>query len=440
MNETATFDAFFESIKLDSLNEYQNVLDCIGKKLNDSFYHIDSKNEHLIIVGSIGRGTAVPGTSDLDVLFDLPEDVFHTFDSYKSNGQSALLQKVKEAVKERYPKTDVRGDGQAVVISFESKNSTVDLVPAFRQTDGSFKYPDSHNGGSWKTTNPIPEQEACTTLFAQTDNAALHICNALRIWKNNVGFHFKGLLIDTLVGKYFDQKNSIPLNSYDLFIDVFENLSLVNRNQSYWHAIGSNQQVTNDDKGAFVPKSQKALNILRAASSESDREEALIKLFGKTIAKCMVDSIHQENERKFLKKYSITNNEEFIEDLFTIDISNYLEIDCKVTQDGWRTKSLRDMLSKHLPLLPRKQLDFHIVRCDVKSPYEIYWKVRNCGEEAFKRNCIRGQITEGTLDAPLREHADFQGPHFVECYAVKNGICVARSRIDVPISETGEII
>ena len=28
MNETATFDAFFESIKLDSLNEYQNVLDC----------------------------------------------------------------------------------------------------------------------------------------------------------------------------------------------------------------------------------------------------------------------------------------------------------------------------------------------------------------------------------------------------------------------------
>lgn len=133
----------------------------------------------------------------------------------------------------------------------------------------------------------------------------------------------------------------------------------------------------------------------------------------------MVDSIHQENERKLLKKYSITNNEEFIEDLFTIDISNYLEIDCKVTQDGWRTKSLRDMLFKHLPLLPRKQLDFHIVRCDVKSPYEIYWKVRNCGEEAFKRNCIRGQITEGTLDAPLREHADFQGPHFVECYAVK---------------------
>lgn len=43
MNETATFDAFFESIKLDSLNEYQSVLDCIGKKLNDSFYHIDSK-------------------------------------------------------------------------------------------------------------------------------------------------------------------------------------------------------------------------------------------------------------------------------------------------------------------------------------------------------------------------------------------------------------
>ncbi|MGN6809026.1 MAG: nucleotide-binding domain-containing protein [Trinickia sp.] len=31
------------------------------------------------------------------------------------------------------------------------------------------------------------------------------------------------------------------------------------------------------------------------------------------------------------------------------------------------------------------------------------------------------------------ETANFHGPHFVECYVIKNGVCVARDRIDVPI-------
>ena len=34
------------------------------------------------------------------------------------------------------------------------------------------------------------------------------------------------------------------------------------------------------------------------------------------------------------------------------------------------------------------------------------------------------------------EHSDFKGEHVVECYIVKNGIVVARDRIDVPISNT----
>ncbi|MBR0340863.1 MAG: hypothetical protein IJH64_01160 [Oscillospiraceae bacterium] len=31
------------------------------------------------------------------------------------------------------------------------------------------------------------------------------------------------------------------------------------------------------------------------------------------------------------------------------------------------------------------------------------------------------------------ERTDFYGPHYVECYIIKNGICVARAKVDVPI-------
>lgn len=64
----------------------------------------------------------------------------------------------------------------------------------------------------------------------------------------------------------------------------------------------------------------------------------------------------------------------------------------------------------------------------------FYWKVRNCGEAAFQRNCIRGEIQRGNKDGFHDEKTDFVGPHYVECYAVRSGVCIARSRIEVPIS------
>lgn len=45
---------------------------------------------------------------------------------------------------------------------------------------------------------------------------------------------------------------------------------------------------------------------------------------------------------------------------------------------------------------------------------------------------IRGNI-EKTNSKIKKESTNFKGPHYVECYLVKNGVCVARNRIDVPI-------
>ncbi|WP_454229886.1 nucleotide-binding domain-containing protein [Propioniciclava flava] len=34
------------------------------------------------------------------------------------------------------------------------------------------------------------------------------------------------------------------------------------------------------------------------------------------------------------------------------------------------------------------------------------------------------------------ERSDFKGEHVVECYVVRDGVVVARDRLDVPISNT----
>ena len=89
------------------------------------------------------------------------------------------------------------------------------------------------------------------------------------------------------------------------------------------------------------------------------------------------------------------------------------------------------MLRRRLPLLPHKCLEFMIMECDVPKPYEIRWKVKNCGEIAYSRDCIRGQIKSG--GRRIIEHTDFRGDHYVEIYILRAGVCVARDRISVPI-------
>ena len=82
-----------------------------------------------------------------------------------------------------------------------------------------------------------------------------------------------------------------------------------------------------------------------------------------------------------------------------------------------------------------RKLRFHVVSCNVPKPYGVLWKVRNVGVLAESKNQIRGDIVSDRGHLEKIETTSFQGPHFVECYIVKDGYCVARDRVDVPIGE-----
>ena len=86
---------------------------------------------------------------------------------------------MKEFIQGTYPSTDVRGDGQVVVIKF-SDGMRFEILPAFKQTgwDGMefFVYPDSHMGGNWKTTNPKSEQAAMKDKNSSLNGLLYNTC------------------------------------------------------------------------------------------------------------------------------------------------------------------------------------------------------------------------------------------------------------------------
>ena len=426
-----SFSNFYNEIHLEDISTYDSAIKSITKKLNEKYYtadDIDFETANNVIVGSIGRGTAIKNTSDVDMLFILPRRVYYRFDAYTSNGQSALLQEIKSEISERYPRTDIKGDGQAVVIEFEK--FTIDLVPAFKNFDGSFEYPDSNNGGSWKNTNPIPEQNKSSSINVSTNNNFVRLANMMRCWKDNEGFIFCGLLIDTLTCEFLENNVKYWESDFDEYVDIIKDflkfLSDKSENSTIY-ALGSGQVVHDKGNGKYINKAKTYYDKLNENNSITELENIFISMFGNRFKKNIVESVSNYVIKSYMQQYNCDNTEEFIEDIFPVNIKYSLRLNCNVSAKGWRVKLLRDI--KIIPF--QRNLEFYIESTNAPKPYKIYWKVRNMGEEAYKRNQIRGQIVKG--EDTKKEKSSFDGPHYVECYLIKNGICVARDIITVNI-------
>lgn len=411
------FNEFLLNLQVDNIDEIITSLDNIAKKLNQKYYN-NSSTDNYLIVGSMGRKTSIKGESDIDVIYELPNEVYDRFENYDSNGQSQLLNEIRDELKEQYPLTDIKGDGQVVVISF--KKYQIELVPGFKQLDNSYKFPDTHDGGSWKTTKPIQEINETNNMI-NTTATYRDLCQMIREWKANNGVSICGLLIDTLVKKFLDENITYKWFSkskyYDLITNVFKYLSEQNEEQKQWNALGSNQIIINKNFN-FVKKSKETYGELL---NTDDKSSKLREIFGNRFP----------ISEKAANEYGFSNTEQFIEELYPIYITYNLKIDCEITQSGFRPAMLSEFLRNHYMIKHNRKLKFIITNCNVLKPYDIYWKVRNVGSEAIRRNCIRGQIVKGT--EKLNETANFFGPHYVECFIVKNSVCVARDRINVNI-------
>ncbi len=426
MNIEQTFKDFSNNLIVLNQKNIESRFGTITKRLNKDFHDIDSNTDNGIYIGSYGRDTAISGISDLDLLFVLPDELYTKYNNREGNKQSQLLQDVKTSLCKTYTQSKVRGDGQVVVIEFT--NDYIEVCPAFQENDGSFTYPDSNNGGKWKNTNPTPESTEIINFDKECNNNLINLCRFMRAWKNKSGVKIGGLLIDTLIYNFFisnpDYK-TYTFENYDILVrDLFKYLKDLDDDRSYWFAPGSNQHVYKKNSN-FKSKAKKALkNVEEAIEKNANNTvyEIWRRVFGKSFP--YPQTIKESS-------YNYTVSEDYIEERYPMNISYMLRIDCKVTQSGFRTEFLR--LVKFLK--KNKELVFLITATDVPKPYEVFWKVKNEGEIARKKDCLRGQIIESNRGIDQRkEKSNFEGAHFVECYIIKDGFCVARDRIDVPIS------
>lgn len=264
------FNTLCSNIRVQDGGTIASRYKAITRRLNTDFWNTTSETSHSLYVGSYGRNTAIDGFSDLDMVFELPSDLYFQYDEYTGNGQSALLQAVRNSIQKTYSTSNLGADGQVVIVSFMD-GITFEVVPVFNNNAGSYTYPDSNGGGKWRTTNPRPEIEAIRSRNTACNGNLMPLCRMMRAWKRKWEVSIGGLLIDTLAYQFIDgwQYKDKSYLYYDWMCrDIFRFMADQDKDKEYWKAPGSGQYVYG--KGLFQWKAKRCYHIaLEAIEHES---------------------------------------------------------------------------------------------------------------------------------------------------------------------------
>ncbi|MBT2473602.1 hypothetical protein J7E68_03175 [Microbacterium sp. ISL-103] len=429
MDTAEIFETFLTNLSVENAEAISTRRDEITKALNKEFRDLPASTASRLMVGSYGRYTAIRGISDLDMIFILPDKYRDQYTG--ENGPRRVLERVRKAILNRYPRTEVAVDQCVVRVQFT--NFKFEVQPAFEEDDESFLYPDTV-AKAWKVTKPRAEIAETSACSARTSGNMRKLARMARAWKNQHGVVMGGLLIDTLVHRFFAQTTDYDAADeadFGLMARDFFQFLADEEDRERYHALGSGQWVK--VRKRFQPRAKKAYNLAVDAVDADGKQSAHKKwraVFGSAVPKAVSSVLAASAETR-----SYQDTEEFVEDQYPVDVRYTLSIDCKVTQDGFQPRWLRRMMSDRMPLRVKKTLDFVVnkVDTDVPPPYEVRWKILNRGPEAERRDNIRGQIVKSDSPGKRREHTEFRGEHQVEAYAIKNGVVVARDEIDVPI-------
>ena len=441
MSTQQQFADLNENIKLTEAqrDDAQTKYTGVCKTLHAHFYpDTEYDGDTKLLFGSYAEHTAIRPMSedqDVDVLFKIPEETYQQYAAYQSGGQSALLQETRKVLSDsRYGLGEKpKAWGKVILVKTADGTHNVELLPAYEQADGTFIIPNSENGSSWDFFDPRTQLEQFRASNKQTDGLTGDLYRMAKRWAREASsvsiksFQLKNFVMSFLATYGYSGKEYARIVA-----DFFAYLLVI----------------ADADNRSYVETAKSRADKALAFEAEGKDEEATTewkKVFGdsfpatgveKSVGITLVQKIatltvrYPSADEQFLDTdYNIT---------FAIAPHYSISIDAQVTQNGFRTGWLSSFIRQRFLLLKSKKLVFSIRQNDVPSPFSVMWKVRNFGEEAQRANGLRGEISYDMGSHKKEERTLYYGEHYVECYIVKDGMCVARTQILVPIGNEYE--
>lgn len=165
----------------------------------------------LTVMGSVQRGTAVAGSSDIDLLAVLERKDVTWGGGLKTS--DTVLNNIRQAIGDRFQSTAFGRDGQAIVVAFGDGKHPVDVVPAFYDSQGGpynhpiYGIPDG--AGGWMRTSPSSHNKYIGEGDARAGHHLTGVARIFKFWRATraggvpiSGFHVEMLMAahDVCVG------------------------------------------------------------------------------------------------------------------------------------------------------------------------------------------------------------------------------------------------
>lgn len=134
-------------------------------------------------IGSFARGTSIRGFSDTDLLAVFRKTVFTRGDNLINS--DTALEKVRVALAERYPNSDVYKDGIAIAVSF-SDGRHVDVVPGVFDSMYKEKWPVyliPDGSGTWMQTSPSLYDAYLSDANTASGSKMIYVAQLMKFWR-----------------------------------------------------------------------------------------------------------------------------------------------------------------------------------------------------------------------------------------------------------------
>ncbi len=139
----------------------------------------------------------------MSILFRLPDDVYHRFNQRSGNKQSQVLQEVKAHLQRSFRYTEIRGDGPIVLVPFSAFN--VEVIPAFRLTNGQYFICMTDGGGRYKTADYDAEIKSISDSDTATKQNTRALIRMLKCWQGYCSVEIKSFWLEITSADFLRQ-------------------------------------------------------------------------------------------------------------------------------------------------------------------------------------------------------------------------------------------
>lgn len=175
------------------------------------------------------------------------------------------------------------------MVQIDFNSILVELVPVFPLPNGQFIMPDTHEGGAWKTVDPVAQIALIDTVDREHNGNVRALCRMIKRWKHERSVDMKSFAIELIV---VDFVRSYEFGKedhywYDWLVRDFFRFMKTLANGGYVIIPGTNEHVFLGRD--WLPEVERAIGIAETACDYERRDLAVLaghewqKIFGNRI-------------------------------------------------------------------------------------------------------------------------------------------------------------